>query len=181
MLTVQEWGEIAKIAAPIVGPIIAVALAMWQFRAQKIKEGRIRALEIDRAWSALRDVRNVVDGAFPPGKLYPMATDPKNKAVPIEVLDEVFRDNSILVAVKVILGHWEALALTVAAEATDEQMAYELIADTFVGYASRFENFVKRRQQKESASLYVFFVALARRWAKELENYKPTFALPRPK
>lgn len=53
MLTLQEWGEIAKIAAPIVGPIIAAGIAVWQFKKQKVKEGRIRALEIDRAWSAL--------------------------------------------------------------------------------------------------------------------------------
>ena len=75
--------------------------------------------------------------------------------------------------VQKMLGFFESLALTVCAGATDEDMAFELLAGRLIGYATCFKEYINtKRKEQNDDTYYIYLDELSKRWAARQKREK---------
>ena len=158
-----------------VAVVAAAGVALWQITLlrrehaeahERLLRGRALEYSLTRA-PHLRKLRTAVDAAFPPG-------DVDDPPISIEELQRSFdADEQLQQQLIALLAHWENLALTVAADVTDESMAFEMVASTLVRYEGRFSEFIADRRRTQNPRVYAYLTALAHRWRSRLKDEEP--------
>jgi hypothetical protein len=185
-LSPQEWGEVAKIGGPIVSPLVAAVIALWQVRklrkqqAEQNRKEQVReTLKIDARLAAYTRERSRVEKAFPPSRW--------QTAVPAaEVVEACAKDAGsngepgLEECINVMLTQFEIMALPVCSRTADEDMAFELIGPSMVWYATAFRDYVLERNKRENREdIYIYLLYLANRWKRRLQGgYKQLYRLP---
>jgi hypothetical protein len=177
-----DWAEFGKAVGPLLGPVLAAALAIGQFRKLrdqqrqellKARRGRAQELDAMLVSPGLAAARRSVDAAFPNGAY------PDGVAVPLATVRQEFGKNAGLQGdLDVWLGHWESVALTVYAGTTDEDMAYEFVGGLVARTGARFREYIDDLQANYGRKAYCYLHALAGRWRARREEELRTGAAP---
>jgi hypothetical protein len=146
--------------------------ARQQAENARVKESRERALtyslarnpEVSRARERLRKV-------FPEdkwkGKTIPLAD--LKRAMSKKSGEEGYLDEGDL---RLVLNYYEEIALTVCAQATDVDFAFETIGSLLVMWEKGFHDYIADEQKMYSPRIYMYLGLLAESWQQRLDERK---------
>ena len=92
-------------------------------------------------------------------------------ALSIKVIDEqVSKDSRVSTDIRVLLGHWENMALSIHAKVSDEEVCYEMVSGSVNKAVRVFHNYIERARDK-NPDIYKYLINLSTYWReKKLEK-----------
>lgn len=90
----------------------------------------------------------------------------KTEPLNTEIIDAACKEHpDILTHIRVILGHWENMALAIHVDICDEDVCYEMVGSTIIQTVRVFRNHIDRIRDKNKEA-YKYLLELARHWDK---------------
>ena len=164
----DTWKDVIEIIVLITAAalgLIQLELFRRQVQNEKLKDRRLRTLDVDARIVSRTKERDAIKQAFPPQKW-------NESSIPMSEIEAAFKNNpEIRVMLLGMLGEFETLSLPICAKIADEDLAFEIIGSELVWYGIVFFDFMKYRQTTEKRPrLYVYLIHLTERWKERLEK-----------
>lgn len=103
-----------------------------------------------------------------------------NTPLTLEEIDEKEKEDngvSVLTNIRVLLAHWENMALAIYAHIADEDVAFEMVAGTVVKTVATYREYIDRERRKNPKS-FQYLVMLNDRWSKIRSGPQVIFSDP---
>ncbi len=88
--------------------------------------------------------------------------------------EEIERDEKVLSHIRLLLNHWENMALAIHKQVADEDTAYEMVSQRVINTARQYQNYINDTHDQSPVS-YRYFIWLVNRWV----DRKPPSRTPR--
>lgn len=154
----------------IIGVLILVFLGLITVILYFIK--KIRKIEVALSYSITKNdiVNNArldLDDNFFYKKI---DEEDKGKTISIEDIENKHKDyTAIKNQIKLVLGHWENMALAIYRGVADEKTAYEMVASTLLSHVECLNEYIKFRKN-QNPEAYKYLMMLYLRWKGIKDN-----------
>ena len=102
------------------------------------------------------------------------ATTADSEILSLKTIDDaIAADQTVLNKIRVLLNHWENMALAIYQGVADEDTAFEMVSQRVINTARQYQHYINRVHEQSPVS-YKYLIWLANRWA----NRKSKLAAP---
>lgn len=111
------------------------------------------------------------------------STTETSRSLPLEQINvEIERDSQTLSYIRLLLNHWENMALAIYRGVADEDTAFEMVSQRVINTVRQYRYFIEQKHEI-SPNSYKYLVWLAKRWSSRhaRSRLNPAVRLSRPK
>lgn len=161
------------------GVIVAI-LQLNQIRANSASENERKRREYALTYSLTRTPAHV-DSRQSLGEIF----GPTTADCPILDLETIDRaiesDKTVLSKIRLLLNHWENMALAIYRGVADEQTAFEMVSQRVINTVRHYQHYINRVHDQSPVS-YKYLIWLTNRWSRQdvQNDISPTLRLKRP-